>query len=35
MNGIALAPDGRQLLLTGKRWPVLFQVQLRSLHAKR
>jgi glutamine cyclotransferase len=35
MNGIALAPDGRQLLLTGKRWPVVFQVQLRSLHAER
>lgn len=35
MNGIALAPDGRQLLLTGKLWPVLFQVQLRSLHAER
>jgi glutamine cyclotransferase len=35
MNGIALAPDGRQLLLTGKRWPVLFQVQLRSLDAER
>ena len=30
MNGIALAPDGRQLLLTGKLWPVLFQVRLRS-----
>lgn len=30
MNGIAVAPDGRQLLLTGKRWPVLFQVQLTS-----
>lgn len=29
MNGIALAPDGRQLLLTGKLWPVLFQVRLR------
>jgi glutamine cyclotransferase len=29
MNGIAIAPDGRQLLLTGKRWPVLFQVLLR------
>jgi glutamine cyclotransferase len=29
MNGIALAPDGRQLLLTGKMWPVLFQVRLR------
>ncbi|HEU4642570.1 MAG TPA: glutaminyl-peptide cyclotransferase [Gemmatimonadaceae bacterium] len=30
MNGIALAPDGRQLLLTGKRWPILFQVQRRA-----
>jgi glutamine cyclotransferase len=30
MNGIALAPDGRQLLLTGKQWPVLFQVRLLS-----
>ena len=30
MNGIALAPDGRQLLLTGKLWPVLFQVRLRA-----
>lgn len=29
MNGIALAPDGHQLLLTGKLWPVLFQVRLR------
>lgn len=29
MNGIALAPDGRQLLLTGKLWPVLFQVRVR------
>ena len=28
MNGIALAPDGSQLLLTGKLWPVLFQVRL-------
>jgi glutamine cyclotransferase len=28
MNGIAVAPDGRQLLLTGKLWPVLFQVRL-------
>jgi len=36
MNGIALAPDGHQLLLTGKRWPVLFQVQLSSsLRAER
>jgi glutamine cyclotransferase len=32
MNGIALAPDGRQLLLTGKLWPVVFQVQVRSLN---
>lgn len=30
MNGIARAPDGTQLLLTGKYWPVLFQVRLRS-----
>jgi glutaminyl-peptide cyclotransferase len=30
MNGIALAPDGKQLLLTGKFWPTLFQVRLRS-----
>lgn len=30
MNGIAIAPDGRQLLLTGKLWPILFQVRLRS-----
>jgi glutamine cyclotransferase len=30
MNGIALAPDGRQLLLTGKLWPVMFQVRLHS-----
>jgi glutamine cyclotransferase len=29
MNGIALAPDGRQLLLTGKLWPVMFQVRMR------
>ena len=29
MNGIALAPDGKQLLLTGKYWPVMFQVRLR------
>jgi glutaminyl-peptide cyclotransferase len=28
MNGIALAPDGKQLLLTGKFWPVMFQVRL-------
>jgi glutaminyl-peptide cyclotransferase len=30
MNGIALGPDGKQLLLTGKFWPILFQVRLRS-----
>jgi glutaminyl-peptide cyclotransferase len=30
MNGIALAPDGHQLLLTGKLWPVMFQVRLRA-----
>jgi glutamine cyclotransferase len=30
MNGIAVAPDGRQLLLTGKLWPTLFQVRLDS-----
>ena len=30
MNGVALSPDGTQLLLTGKHWPVLFQVRLRS-----
>ncbi len=30
MNGIAIAPDGRQLLLTGKFWPKLFQVRLRT-----
>ena len=34
MNGIALAPDRRQLLLTGKLWPVLFQVQLRPPAAR-
>lgn len=35
MNGIALAPDGKQLLLTGKLWPVLFQVRLRSFQTPR
>jgi glutaminyl-peptide cyclotransferase len=30
MNGIALAPDGKQLLLTGKFWPTVFQVRLHS-----
>jgi glutamine cyclotransferase len=28
MNGIAVAPDGKQLLLTGKYWPVMFEVRL-------
>lgn len=34
MNGIALAPDGHQLLLTGKLWPRLFQVRLNSATSK-
>ncbi|HEY3746203.1 MAG TPA: glutaminyl-peptide cyclotransferase [Gemmatimonadaceae bacterium] len=34
MNGIALAPDGKQLLLTGKFWPTLFQVRLRSRQSR-
>ena len=28
MNGVSLAPDGTSLLLTGKYWPVMFQVRL-------
>jgi glutamine cyclotransferase len=28
MNGIAIAPDGKQLLLTGKFWPTMFVVRL-------
>ena len=28
MNGIALAPDGHQLLMTGKLWPVMFEVRM-------
>ena len=28
MNGIALAPDGHQLLMTGKLWPLMFQVRM-------
>jgi glutamine cyclotransferase len=28
MNGIAVAPDSGQLLLTGKFWPTIFQVRL-------
>ena len=30
MNGIAIAPDSARLLLTGKMWPVLFEVKRRS-----
>jgi glutaminyl-peptide cyclotransferase len=30
MNGIALAPESGQLLLTGKLWPTMFQVRLRT-----
>ncbi|MDQ2665721.1 MAG: glutaminyl-peptide cyclotransferase [Gemmatimonadota bacterium] len=33
MNGIALSPDKGQLLLTGKLWPVMFQVRLRPASA--
>jgi glutaminyl-peptide cyclotransferase len=29
MNGISTAPDSGQLLLTGKLWPVMFEVRLR------
>lgn len=32
MNGIATAPDTGALLLTGKFWPVLFEVRLKSSH---
>ena len=28
MNGVSLSPDGKELLLTGKYWPVMFQVRL-------
>lgn len=35
MNGIASAPDGKQLLLTGKLWPVLFHVRLSASQALR
>lgn len=30
MNGIAVAPDGHGLLLTGKDWPALFHVRLKD-----
>jgi glutaminyl-peptide cyclotransferase len=33
MNGVALAPDGKQLLLTGKFWPVMFQVRMHARQA--
>ena len=35
MNGIALSPKKGQLLLTGKLWPVMFQVRLRQSSAHR
>lgn len=35
MNGIALAPGGKQLLLTGKLWPTMFQVRLRPPQSAR
>jgi glutaminyl-peptide cyclotransferase len=35
MNGIALAPDGKQLLLTGKFWPVMFEVRLRPSQSQK
>jgi len=36
MNGIAVAPDsGALLLLTGKMWPVMFEVRLRSPSQRR
>jgi glutaminyl-peptide cyclotransferase len=34
MNGIAIAPESGQLLLTGKLWPTMFQVRLRSSRAQ-
>lgn len=27
-NGIALSPDGRSMFVTGKMWPVLYEIQL-------
>lgn len=35
MNGIAVAPETGQLLLTGKMWPVMFQVRLPSRELRR
>ena len=32
MNGIAVSPDGRHLLLTGKLWPTVFQVRLEPMN---
>lgn len=28
LNGIARSPDGAQLLVTGKRWPLVYDVAL-------
>lgn len=33
LNGIAIAPEGGQLLLTGKYWPVMYQVRLTAPQA--
>jgi len=33
MNGLAVAPDGVQLLVTGKFWPTVFQVRLTPVAA--
>ena len=30
MNGIAIAPDGHDLLVTGKKWPTVFEVRIRD-----
>ena len=32
MNGIAIGPDSGTFLVTGKIWPVLFQVRLKNWH---
>jgi glutamine cyclotransferase len=34
MNGIAVAPDSGQLLLTGKHWPKMFEVRLDATKRK-
>jgi glutamine cyclotransferase len=33
MNGVAIAPNGSELLVTGKYWPVMFQVRLHPIAA--